>query len=213
MTAQELKQIPLLSNIDDAVIRKFLKENQIFFRHCAKGIAVHNQHDACTSLEVVLSGTLVAYSLAENGSSIAMFEFGENSMIGANLLFGDSHAYPFNIYSETHCEMLHMRKEAVLEFLHEYQFVLQFVKSLSANSQNMNRKIAMLTQKTLRENLMDYLRQQSALQDSNKVILPISKKELADYLGVQRPSLFRELKRLKDEGYIDIDNRSIRLSK
>ena len=211
MTADELKKMPLFSSMEVNMLREFLAENMIFTRHYTTGSTVHNQRDTCTSLEVVLSGALVAYSLAENGSSIAMFEFGENSIIGANLLLGDDHVYPLNIYCEKPCQLLHIKKQAVLELLHDYGFVLQYVKSLSMNSQNMNRKIAMLTQRTLRENLLEYLRKQSILQGSDTVLLPISKKELADYLGVQRPSLFRELKRLKDEGYIDIHNRSIRL--
>lgn len=211
MTAEEIKKTPLFSSIDVNMLREFLTKNLIFARHYATGITVHNQRDTCTSLEVVLSGALVAYSLAENGSSIAMFEFGENSIIGANLLFGDDHAYPLNIYCEKPCQLLFIKREAVMELLHDYGFVLQYVKSLSMNSQNMNRKIAMLTQRTLRENLLEYLRKQSRLQGSDTILLPISKKELADYLGVQRPSLFRELKQLKDEGYIEIYNRSIRL--
>jgi len=40
-------------------------------------------------------------------------------------------------------------------------------------------------------------------------LLPITKKQLADYFGVQRPSLFRELKRMKDEGLIEIANKKI----
>ena len=36
-------------------------------------------------------------------------------------------------------------------------------------------------------------------------------KGFAPYLGVQRPSLFRELKKMKDEGIIEIDNRTIQL--
>ncbi len=212
MTAEELKKVPLLSNIDDNVIRKFLKESKIFTRHYTKGSTVHNQQDDCSSLEVVLAGTLVAYSLAENGSSVAMFEFGKNSIIGANLLFGDDHAYPLNIYCGKSCKLLHIKKEAVLECLHDYGFVLQYVKSLSMNSQNMNRRIAMLTQRTLRENLLEYFQRQSILQGSNTILLPVSKKELADYLGVQRPSLFRELKRMKDEGSIAVDKQFVQIN-
>ncbi len=37
----------------------------------------------------------------------------------------------------------------------------------------------------------------------------MSKKELADRFGVQRPSLFRELKKMKKEGLIDYDHKSI----
>jgi len=69
----------------------------------------------------------------------------------------------------------------------------------------------MLTQKTLRENLLDYLKQQSIIQDSSKIVFSFSKKELADYLGVQRTLLFRELKEMKNEGIIEINDRTIQL--
>ena len=211
MTIGELQKISLLSKMDTVVLDRCLAENQVLIRHYSKGVTVHHQHDVCTALDVVLSGNLVAYSLSENGSANSMFEFQKNSIIGANLLFGDNNTYPLNIYSVTACDLLHLSRNAVMEFLHDYHFVMQYIKSLSMNSQGMNRKITMLTQKTLRENIMDYLKQQSIIQDSSKIVLPFSKKELADYLGVQRPSLFRELKKLKDEGIIVIDNRTIQL--
>jgi hypothetical protein len=53
---------------------------------------------------------------------------------------------------------------------------MQFIGLLSQNSQKLNRKITMVTQKTLKENLLDYLKQQSLLQQSNIIELPISKK-------------------------------------
>ena len=142
-----------------------------------------------------------------------LFEFKENGIIGANLVFGDDDTYPLNIYAVTACTLLHMTKRAVVELLRGHDFVLHFVKSLSTNAQGMNRKIAMLTQRTLRENLLEYLRQQAVFQGSPAIRLSTSKKELADYLGVQRPSLFRELKKMKDEGLIDVSNRTIRILK
>ena len=75
----------------------------------------------------------------------------------------------------------------------------------------MNHRIAMYTNKTLRENLIDYLQSLSRSQNSKQITLPISKKQLADYFGVQRPSLFRELKKMKDEGLLEIDNREINI--
>lgn len=211
MTIEELRAVPLLSGIEDAVLGRCLAENQVFIRRYAKGFTVHHQHEPCAALDVVLSGSLAAYSLSENGSSVVMFEFGKNGVVGANLLFGDNHDYPLNIYCVSACELLHITREAVTDFLHSYPFVMQYVRSLSANSQGMNRKITMLTQKTLRENLLDYLKQQAGLQHTSVITLPISKKELADYLGVQRPSLFRELKKLRDEKILEIDRRSVRL--
>lgn len=60
---------------------------------------------------------------------------------------------------------------------------------------------------------MNYLKQQTIIQKSSVILLPISKRQLADYLGVQRPSLFRELKKLKEEGIIEINNRTIAIKK
>lgn len=140
-----------------------------------------------------------------------MFEFRKGSTLGVNLLLAESNAYPLNIYCLTDCEIVHVAREAVLELLHDYHFVMRFIQSLSQNSQGMNQKINMLTQKTLRENILDYLNKQSILQKSQTIILPISKKQLADYLGVQRPSLFRELKKLCDENILVIQNRKIKL--
>ena len=211
MVINEIRQIPLLSEINTDILDRCIAKNQLFVSHYSKDATVHHQHEACVALDIVLSGRLVAYSLSENGSVITMFEFQQNSIIGANLLFGENPNYPLNIYSIAACDLLHLSKAAVMEFLHNHNFVIGYIKSLSLNSQGMNRKITMLTQKTLRENLMDYLKQQSIIQGTTKIVLPFSKKELADYMGVQRPSLFRELKKLKDEGIIKISNRTIQL--
>lgn len=90
---------------------------------------------------------------------------------------------------------------------------MRYIKSLSQNSQGMNRKIAMFTQKSLRENILDYLAVQTVRQQSATITLPVTKKQLADYFGVQRPSLFREFKKLVDEQIITIDNRTITINK
>jgi CRP-like cAMP-binding protein len=106
---------------------------------------------------------------------------------------------------------MHIPKASVSELLHDYKFVMRFIKALSQNSLGMNKKIVMLTQKTLRENILDYLKQQAVIQKSSEVILPVSKKELAERLGVQRPSLFRELKRLQADEVIVVKNRFVRI--
>ena len=207
----QLRRIPILANSDSRILGRCIEEKQIFSRKYAKGATVHRQREQCSTVDVMLSGSLVAYSHSENGSAIMLFEFKENGIVGANLIFGDDDTYPLNIYAASACTLLHMSRKAVVELLHGHDYVMHYIKSLSINAQGMNRKIAMLTQKTLRENILDYFRHQSILQGSADIRLPISKKELAALMGVQRPSLFRELKKIKDEGLIEISNRHIRV--
>ncbi len=208
-----IQAIPLFSKLPPDALMPLVSDNQLYLRRYAKGMTVYNQKDSCKTFDIVLSGSLVAYSLLESGSAMTMFEFSKGQMLGANLLFGDRNAYPFTIYCMSDARLLHVTGKAVADLLHDYHFTMQFIEMLSQNSQKLNRKITMVTQKTLRENLLEYLRQQSILQRSNIIVLPISKKQLADYLGVQRPSLFRELKNLKDEGVIDVSNRMIELNR
>lgn len=207
-----LEAIPLFSQLPSDEMKLLIADNQLYLKNYSKNGTVYNQKDSCKTLDFLLSGSLVAYSLLENGSAITMFEFSKGQILGANLLFGDTGVYPFTIYCMADAQILHVTKKAVSDFLHDYHFTMQFIKMLSHNSQKLNRRITMATQKTLRENLLEYLRQQSILQRSNHIVLPISKKQLADYFGVQRPSLFRMLKNLKDEGIIDVSNRRIQLN-
>ncbi|WP_286856315.1 Crp/Fnr family transcriptional regulator [Proteiniphilum sp. UBA5431] len=204
-----MKSLRLFSETDYKILDHLIRENQIFKRPYGKGVTVHEQNTKCSAMDVICSGKLVAYSLSPNGSESIVFEFETGSVIGANLLFGSQNLYPMNIYCTADSILFHVSKTGVEELLKEFGFVKQFVKSLSMNSQGMNRKIVMYTQKSLRENLMDYLVVLSAQQKSNQVTLPVTKKQLADYFGVQRPSLFRELKRMKDESLIKIENKEI----
>lgn len=203
--------IPVFSDIDTPILSGLIENRLIYTRSYCKGKTVYNQHDPCDTLDIVLSGSLIAYSLSSSGSATTMFEFRKGSILGANLLFGEINSYPLDIYCLTDCEIVHVAREAVMELLHNYNFVMHYIRSLSQNSSGLNQKLTMLTQKPLRGNIMEYLHQQSVLQQSKTIILPISKKQLADYLGVQRPSLFRELKKLCDENIIRIENRIVTL--
>lgn len=193
--------------VDKSVLQSVQKEVKSY----AKGKTIYQRGATCESIDIVLSGSLVAYALSPNGSESRVFSFEKNSVIGANLLFGELNRYPLNIYTTTDCKLLHIKKADVEKLLHDYNFTLNFIKSLSLNSQGMNQKIAMHTQKTLRENLLDYLTALSINQQSDTVVLSVSKKQLADYLGVQRPSLFREIKKMQDEGLILVSNKQINL--
>ncbi|MDD2574553.1 MAG: Crp/Fnr family transcriptional regulator [Bacillota bacterium] len=204
----ELTNLSFFNGVNKTLLNKV----SVVFLKYIKNETVYSQGLPCKSMDIVLSGELVAYSLTANGSESIVFDFKKGSSIGTNLLFGNVNNYPMNIYCTEDCELLHIGKPDVEFLLQDPHFMMNFIRSISLNSQGMNRKIVMFTQKTLRENLLDYFSALSAEQKSQTVTLPISKKQLADYLSVQRPSLFRELKKMKDEGLIEVNNRKIKIN-
>ncbi len=203
------EKLELFANIDSDRIRKHILNRNIITKEYSKGASIYNQNEKCNTLDIVLSGSVIVHALSENGSAMTIFEFKKSSVLGANLLFGEENKYPMNLYCADKCKILHIKKEAIIEFLHEYSFAIHFIKSISQKAWGMNQKITMFSQRTLRENVEEYFRQLVIIQGSKQILLPLSKKELADYFGVQRPSLFRELKKMKEEKLILVNNRVI----
>lgn len=206
---ETLQQMPYFQHIKVELLEELIKNQKIIKKDYLKYETIYEQGEKCKGIDLILSGKLIAYSLTSKGSETSVFDFIEEDTVGANLLFGNSNMYPLNIYCGEKAVVIHIVKSAVVTLLKEHHFSMEFIKVLSSNSQGLNKKIAIYTNKSLRENLKDYLSAQSVMQKSSTVYLPISKKQLADFLGVQRPSLFRELKKMKEEGIIKIDNRTI----
>jgi CRP-like cAMP-binding protein len=67
----------------------------------------------------------------------------------------------------------------------------------------MNRKLSILSQRTIRDKLLAYLAWQSRDKGSREFSIPFNRDELADYLCVNRSALSREISHMIDEGLIE----------
>ena len=72
-------------------------------------------------------------------------------------------------------------------------------------------KLDIMSKKTIREKIMTYLSQQVKEKKSDTIISPMGRTELAEYLGINRSSLTRELKNMKKENIIDFDKNYFRI--
>lgn len=208
---EKLTQYDLFRSVDKDDLNAMIANRDIVERSYAKGRTMHQKGSICQGVHLLCSGKLVAYALAANGSETIVFEFEPGDVVGTSFLFGEEKRFPLNVFCTSDCRLIYISREAVLRLLSNYGFTLAFIRALTLNAQRMNQKISIYTRGSLRKNLMDYLSALSVEQQSVTVSLPMTKKELADYFCVQRPSLFRELKRMKDEGLIAINNREITL--
>ena len=67
---------------------------------------------------------------------------------------------------------------------------------------DLNLRIELLSQKTIRDKILSYFRILSQNSFSKTFTLPFSLTDLADYLGVDRSAMMREIKALKEDGII-----------
>ena len=95
----------------------------------------------------------------------------------------------------------------------KYDYYLTFIKNLliilEEQLTSKNERIAILTKKTTRDKLLQYFKLTSIKKGSRTFTIPYSFTELAGYLSVDRSAMTREIKYLKDEGFIKIDKKRI----
>lgn len=72
-------------------------------------------------------------------------------------------------------------------------------------------RIELLTKKTIREKLLEYFKYISNEKKSKTFKLPINFSQLANYLSVDRSALMREIKNLKEDNIIEINNKIIKI--
>lgn len=90
-------------------------------------------------------------------------------------------------------------------------FIKNLIKILSEQLSTKNNRIELLTKKTTRDKLLAYFNYLSQQKGSKKFLVPMTYTELANYLSVDRSAMTREIKYLKDEGFIETNNRKIKL--
>lgn len=83
------------------------------------------------------------------------------------------------------------------------------MNSLAQTNMNLNNKIQILSQKTLRDKLITYFELLSIQKGSNVITIPFNREQLACYIGSERSSVCRELSKLKDENIININKNNI----
>lgn len=92
-----------------------------------------------------------------------------------------------------------------------HQLIYNMMMLLGEKNHQLNQKMDLLLLKGLREKLATYLLIEAALQQSFSFTTNLNRNQLAEYLNVSRPSMCRELSRMKDEGLIDYYQNSFKL--
>lgn len=207
---QLIKNTTLLNHLSDEDISYRLKNCDFKPVSYKKNSVIHFDGEKCIKLKIILSGKVVVDRIDESGNLLTISEFFSDDLIGGNLLFSKNPYYPMTISTQAATEVLEINKEALFELLCKNPSLLRaFIEDISDHAYILGDKIKHYVNKTIRESIMNFLNYESKKQNSRHIRLNMSKKALAERIGVQRTSLSRELAKMRDEGLIAFDKDSI----
>lgn len=205
-----IRKITLLNSLSDEIIHTNLKNGKFTIVSYKKNSVVHLDGETCSKLEIILSGKVVIDCIDESGNLLTISEFHRDDILGGNLLFSMNPYFPMTVSTQLPTEILEIDRETLFDlFCNNSLFLRTYLELVSDNAFILGNKIKHYVNKTIRESILNFLRYESKKQNSKHIKLNISKKALAEKIGVQRTSLSRELAKMRADGLISFDRDSI----
>jgi len=167
------------------------------------------------SLGIIISGYIQIIKENINGNEIIIDELYEDDILSIKTIYVQDSEYKVLIKEDT--KIIFFDLEQLKNYSgNEKGYYNQFIKNLflilNEKINEKNERIQILSKKTIRNRLLEYFSIVKTKNGSNNIYLPFSFMALADYLGVDRSAMSRELGYLKQEGFIEVKGKRIKLT-
>ena len=162
---------------------------------------------------LLLKGKIESSFQNENYDQITMHTFGGGYLFGEAIVINSAKNSPVQVRAVEDSIVLFIDLSAIYqsEIASTLRMILaeNLIKSLARKNLILNQKVRILSQKSLRDRIYIYLA--SLPKDKNGYVkIPFTQTALAEYLGVNRSALSRELGRMQNEGLLIVDKEKMK---
>lgn len=204
----------LFYNIDIKQKLKLLKDLEantfIFKKNNIILSSVKQENIIC----ILVSGHLQIIKTDYEGNRTIIEDLAENSVFGS--ITSSISNTEYDILTKEDSKIIVIDFNEIITYNEsKTNYFNQFLKNLllimSDKIKKNNERIEILTNKTIRDKLLVYFKKNTNGGNNRTLYLPFTLSDLADYLAVNRSAMSRELKNLKEEGFIEIKGKKIKL--
>ncbi len=203
----------LFKNIDEKNINKLLKKLESTIINFKKDSVILSTSKNENIIGIITKGLIKIIRTDYNGNRTIIEELGQNDIFSSYIYSIKNSEYDIVTVEDT--EIIIIDYLNIINYDENSLYYIQFIKNIleitNDKVQEKNNRIEILTKKSIRDKLLEYFNQISKKNGSKNIYLPFTFTDLADYLSVDRSAMSRELKNLKDEGFINIKQKRITL--
>ena len=193
-----LKETVVFNNIDEETIKNILEKTRYEIRNYFPNESIAFRGDEVKGLYIILKGTLITEMLTEEGNVIKIEELVPSDVIASAFIFGKKNSFPVDLTAKDEVEILYVERKEFLKLLFSQEKILEnFLNEISNKTQLLTNKIwNSFNNKTIKKKFCDYVKK----NQKNNLFSIQNLGALAEFFGVERPSLSRVLSDLvKDE--------------
>lgn len=183
-----------------------------------KDDTVMSSGDAVENIAIVLSGSVLISKEDADGSRVILAVAGAYEMFAEAIVCAGAKISPVSVICDSDCEILFLpyakiTKPCTMTCLFHAKIIENLMRVLAQKNMLLNKRIDLLTKRTLREKLAYYLQSEAAAHNSRSFTMSITREELADFICANRSAMTRELSSMQDEGLISFNKNNFDLLK
>ena len=193
-----LKETVVFNNIDEDIIKDILEKTKYEIKKYSPNESIAFRGDEVKGLYIILKGTLITEMLTEEGNIIKIEELVPSDVIASAFIFGKNNSFPVDLTAKDVAEIFFVERKEFLKLLFSQEKILEnFLNEISNKTQLLTSKIwNSFNNKTIKKKFCDYVKR----NQKNNLFSIQNLGALAEFFGVERPSLSRVLSELvKDE--------------
>lgn len=165
---------------------------------------------------IVLSGEVALTKMTAAGNRVMIAILGPGEMFGEMGAFTESLSWPSTVIAQKNCTVMFFPPDRIVgccekSCVSHKKLIINMLRIVSEKALLLNRKVEYLAMKNLRGKISTFLLEEYKKTGKNTFLLPLTRNEMADFLNVSRPSLSREMCKMRDEGIIDFHRLSVRI--
>ena len=186
-----LKETVVFNGIDEKTIKNILEKTKYEIKKYSPNESIAFRGDEVRGLYIILKGTLTTEMLTEEGNVIKIEELVPSDVIASAFVFGKKNSFPVDLNAKDEAEILFIERKEFLKILFSKEKILEnFLNEVSNKTQLLTSKIwNSFNNKTIKKKFCDYVKK----NQKNSLFSIQNLGALAEYFGVERPSLSRVL--------------------
>ena len=165
-------------------------------------------------IAIILEGSAQIKNIEFNGNEIILENLSKDDIFGTNISATDTENYQIIANENTRVLVIDYNKlinSKNLKHVYFNTFLNNLFDIINTKFREKNERIKILEKKQIREKLLEYFEIEYNKTRLRNIYLPFTLKDLSDYLAVNRSAMFRELKNLKEEKFIEVKGKKITL--
>ncbi len=209
---EKIKTCPLFKDLSEQQFNTLIKDANYRIEEVKKNHVIASEDDDCTSIGIILDGTVEVKKFYPSGKSITVAHLGPSKIFGEVILFSDKKKYPSTVVAGSKATIFFMTKDSFSDICQiETSVMTNLLNILSKKILVLNNQLKNLSYESIRQKIANYLMQQYKQQQKDYIELTVTRQKMAEILGVPRPSLSRELSNMKDDNILDFHKNTVKI--